>query len=43
MKDIPKIIFTRTQTHEDIKKHPIYITDTDHYYILDEIKQSRGV
>ena len=43
MKDIPKIIFTRTQAHKDIQKHPIYITDTDHDYIIDEIKQRRGV
>ena len=34
---ITKILCTRTQAKQSISKHPICLTDSEYYYILEEI------
>ena len=35
--DISKEIFNRNHAKQDLQKHPICLTDSDHYFILEEI------
>ena len=35
--DIPKSICNRNNKKQDLRKHPICLTDSDHDYILEEI------
>ena len=36
--DIPKIICNRNNAKQDLQKHPICLTDSDHDYILEAIE-----
>ena len=38
VKQIYKSVYNRKQARNDIKSHPIGLTDSDNYFILDEIK-----
>ena len=37
MHDINKSIFNRKQAKQSISRHPIFLTDSDNNYILEEI------
>ena len=39
VKNTPKHICNKTQEHKAIQKHPKFITDTEHDYIIYEINQ----
>ena len=36
--DIPRIICNRNQTKQNLQRHPVCLTDSDHEYILEEIE-----
>ena len=38
LEDIPRSICNTKQAHHTVKRQPIYINDTDNYYILYEIE-----
>ena len=37
--DVPKSVCDRAQGKKYISRHPIYLTDYDYYYILEEISR----
>ena len=34
---IPRNVFNRNQSRQDLQRHPIFINDSDNNYIIDEI------
>ena len=41
--DIPKSVCKRAQSKNFISRHPIYLTDSEHYYIIEEIGRQEKI